>query len=80
MFFKHFPNWIVNLTFTIAPMMIQVVLKEYEDVMPAEVSKWWPPQREIDHQIELKSGTKPHVRSLYRMAPPKLVELQRQLK
>lgn len=62
------------------PHAIQKVLKEYEDVMPNELPKKLPPRREVDHQIELEPGTKPPALAPYRMAPPELAELKRQLK
>ena len=36
--------------------------------------------REKDHKIELELGAKPPVMGPYRMAPPELEELRRQLK
>ncbi|KAI3470592.1 hypothetical protein Pfo_027255 [Paulownia fortunei] len=61
------------------PPIIQNVLEENKDVMPNELPKKLPPRREVDHRIELESGTKPSAMAPYRMAPPKLEELQRQL-
>ncbi|KAL5831624.1 hypothetical protein ACOSQ4_016978 [Xanthoceras sorbifolium] len=48
--------------------------------MPAELPKKLPPRREVDHQIELEPGTKPPAKAPYRMAPPELEELRKQLK
>ncbi|KAI3453949.1 hypothetical protein Pfo_010612 [Paulownia fortunei] len=61
------------------PPIIQNVLEENKDVMPNELPKKLPPRREVDHKIELESGTKPPAMAPYRMAPPKLEELRRQL-
>ena len=47
--------------------------------MPDQLPKTLPPRREIDHQIELVSGSKPYARVPYRMAPPELAELRKQL-
>jgi len=55
-------------------------LKEYQDIMPAKLSSRLPPRREVDHKIDLESGTQPPAMGPYRIAPPKLKELQKQLK
>ena len=62
------------------PTEVQDVLEEFKDVMPNELPKKLPPRREVDHQIELEPGTKPPALSPYRMAPPELAELRKQLK
>lgn len=62
------------------PIVIQDVLKEYEDVMPVELPKRLTPRREVDHQIELEPRAKPHATSPYWMAPPELAELRKNLK
>eukprot|EP00257_Ricinus_communis_P019332 XP_015578290.1 uncharacterized protein LOC107261709 [Ricinus communis] len=59
---------------------IRGVLDEFRDVMPPELPKKLPPRREVDHEIELESGAKPPAFAPYRMAPPELEELRRQLK
>ena len=62
------------------PMKVQKVLNEFKDVMPSELPKKLPPRREEDHEIELESEVKPPTMGPYRMAPPDLEELRRQLK
>ena len=62
------------------PMEVQKVLNEFKDVMPSELPKKLPPRREEDHKIELESRSKPPTMGPYRMAPPELEELRRQLK
>nr|GEY53000.1 uncharacterized protein [Tanacetum cinerariifolium] len=39
-----------------------------------------PPRREVDHTIELESGSKPPAKAPYPMPPPELEELRKQLK
>ena len=56
------------------------ILKEFRDVMPAELPKELPPQRPIDHKIELLPGTKAPAQAPYRMPPAELLELRKQLK
>ncbi|RVW76955.1 Transposon Ty3-I Gag-Pol polyprotein [Vitis vinifera] len=46
----------------------------------AQVAKRLPPKREEYHKIELEPRAKPPAMWPYRMAPPKLEELKRQLK
>ncbi|PKI70118.1 hypothetical protein CRG98_009490 [Punica granatum] len=51
-----------------------------EDVMPAELPKKLPPKREVDNRIELVPNAKLPAMAPYRMAPPELAELRKQLK
>ncbi|XP_075101865.1 uncharacterized protein LOC142177290 [Nicotiana tabacum] len=62
------------------PPRIEKVLDDNKDVMPEELPKQLPPRKEVDHQIELVPGAKPPAMSPYRMAPPELEELRKQLK
>lgn len=48
-------------------------------MLPDELPPVLPPRRVIDHEIELVPGAKPPTRAPYRMAPPELAELRRQL-
>ncbi|XP_070010333.1 uncharacterized protein [Nicotiana sylvestris] len=48
--------------------------------MPEELPKHFLLMREVDHKIELETGAKPPAFSPYRMAPPELEELNKQLK
>lgn len=61
------------------PFIVQV-LEENQDVMPTELPNKLPPRREVDHEIELEQGAKPPAMAAYRMAPPELEELRKQLK
>ncbi|KAL4013262.1 hypothetical protein IC575_025424 [Cucumis melo] len=61
------------------PKEIMRVLEKYRDVMPDSLPKSLPPRRMIDHEIELVPGAKPPVKNAYRMAPPELAELRKQL-
>ncbi|XP_057733997.1 uncharacterized protein LOC130949239 [Arachis stenosperma] len=62
------------------PPKIKKVLDENKDVMPPELPKQLPPRRKVDHKIELESGAKPSASIPYKMAPPELEELKKQLK
>ncbi|XP_068649054.1 uncharacterized protein [Aristolochia californica] len=64
------------------PMSLEIekVLSEFKDVMPPELPKRLPPRREVDHQIELEPGSRPLALAPYRMSPPELEELRRQLR
>nr|GEU57083.1 hypothetical protein [Tanacetum cinerariifolium] len=56
------------------PKVIKRVLNEFKDMMPKELPKKLPPRREVDHTIELESGSKPPANAPYRMPPPELEE------
>nr|GFB58200.1 uncharacterized protein [Tanacetum cinerariifolium] len=62
------------------PKAIERVLDEFKDMMPTELPKKLPPRREVDHSIELESGSKPSAKAPYQMPPPELEELRKQLK
>lgn len=62
------------------PWEIKTILKEYKDIMPDKLPKKLPPRREVDHKIELEPGAKLPAKAPYRIAPPKLEELKKQLK
>ncbi|CAL8152887.1 unnamed protein product [Prunus armeniaca] len=61
------------------PKAVEAILKEFADVMLKELPKTLPPRREMDHVIELEPGAKPPAKAPYRMAPPELKELRKQL-
>ncbi|KAA0046199.1 RNA-directed DNA polymerase-like protein [Cucumis melo var. makuwa] len=61
------------------PKEIMRVLEKYRDVMPDSLPKSLPPRRMIDHEIELVPEAKPSAKNAYRMAPPELAELRKQL-
>ena len=61
------------------PDEIKEVLNSYADIMPESLPQTLPPHRGIDHEIELLPGVKPLAKNAYRMAPPKLAELRKQL-
>ncbi|KAE8717722.1 hypothetical protein F3Y22_tig00110029pilonHSYRG00062 [Hibiscus syriacus] len=60
--------------------VVSHVLAEFKDVMPAKLPKKLPPKGEVYHQIGLVPNTEPPARAPYRMAPPELEEMHRQLK
>ncbi|GJU06550.1 hypothetical protein Tco_1122980 [Tanacetum coccineum] len=62
------------------PKAVEQVLEEFKDVMPKELPKRLPPMREVDHTIELETGSKPLAKAPYRMLLPELEELHKQLK
>ena len=55
------------------------VLSEYADRFPPDLPKTIPPDRDVDHHIELVPGSTPPSRPMYRMSPTELDELKRQL-
>ncbi|XP_074313825.1 uncharacterized protein LOC141649021 [Silene latifolia] len=58
---------------------IMRVLEDNKDLMPDSLPMSLPPRRSVDHQIELLPETRPPARGPYRMAPPELAELRKQL-
>ncbi|GJY64927.1 putative nucleotidyltransferase, ribonuclease H [Tanacetum coccineum] len=61
------------------PKVIERVLDEFKDVMPKEFPKKLPPRMKVDHTIKLETGSKPLTKAPYRMPPPELDELRKQL-
>ena len=61
------------------PDAIAPILSKFIDVMPLELPKKLPPRRQTDHQIELVPGSRPPAQAPYRMTPPELIELRKQL-
>ena len=70
---------LLDIEVTHEPVMVSDVLKEFTDVMLPELAKTLPPRRGVDHYIELEPGVKPPARPPYRMSPPTLAELRKQL-
>ena len=62
------------------PMQVQEILNEFSDVFPKDLSTGLPPQRQLDHKIELVPGAEPPHRAPYHMSPQGLDELKKQLK
>jgi len=54
-------------------------LSEYDDVFPEELSEM-PPEREVDHEIELVPGAQPTAKRAYKMSVPEAIELKEQLR
>ena len=61
------------------PKELQVILDDYANVFPRELPAGLPPQRDLDHRIELVPRVEPPHRAPYRMSPKGLDELKRQL-
>ncbi|KAE8706830.1 cytochrome P450 78A7-like [Hibiscus syriacus] len=83
---KEEPTFVASLVGTEPTMTEKVprevgqVLAEFRDVMPTELPKHLPPKREVDHKIELVPNAEPPTKASYRMAPPELEELRKQMK
>ena len=61
------------------PDAIAPILRRFADVMPPELPKKLPLRRQMDHQIELVPRLRPLAQAPYRMTPPELRELRKQL-
>jgi hypothetical protein len=57
----------------------QRVLSQFKDVFPEELPPGLPPEREVDHRIELVPGSTPPSRPTFRLSASELVELKKQL-
>jgi hypothetical protein len=55
------------------------VVNEFPDVFPEELPSM-PPDRDIEFVIELKPGTAPIYKTLFRMTTPELAELKEHIK
>ena len=62
------------------PEQVQAILDDYSDIFPRDLPVGLPPQRYIDHCIELVPGAEPPHRAPYRMSPKGLDELKQQLR
>ena len=69
-----------NQTTTEYPVHVQELLNEFLDVFPKELPAGLPPQRQLDHKIELVPGAEPSHRAPYRMSPQGFDELKTQLR
>lgn len=58
---------------------LQQLLQRYADVFPEQLPKGLPPQRDIDHRIELVPGKAPPHHPVRRASPAELDELKVQL-
>ena len=63
----------------LVPKCVEDVLKRYQDVVPEDLPNKLPPRQEVDHKIEVKPGTEPPSKALYRLSQKELEELKSQL-
>ena len=61
------------------PNAIAPILSRFADVVPFELPKKLPSRRQANHQIELVPGSRTPAQSPYRMTPPELTNLWKQL-
>ncbi|KAJ9520744.1 hypothetical protein QJQ45_007613 [Haematococcus lacustris] len=55
------------------------VLKDFAPVFPEDLPAGLPPERAVDHRIDLEPNKRPPVRSTYAMSTCELAELKRQI-
>jgi hypothetical protein len=53
--------------------------QKYSDVFPDDLPARLPPKRAVDHEIDLVPGSAPPSRPTYRLSPPEMDELKKQL-
>jgi len=61
------------------PPEVRNILNEYKDIFPETLPSHLPPERSIDHAINLVPGAEPPHRPIYRMSFEEMNELKRQL-
>ena len=52
---------------------LEALLQQYYAVFKSELPKGLPPERAVDHEIEIEDGAKPPYRSLFQLYPAELV-------
>lgn len=57
----------------------QAIINEYPDVFPSELPPGLPPQRHVEHVIEIQPGTTPFSRNPYRLSPEEVEELKKKI-
>ncbi|KAL1914231.1 uncharacterized protein VTP21DRAFT_9654 [Calcarisporiella thermophila] len=55
------------------------IIASYENVFPNELPAGLPPERTVDHHIELAPGTEPSSKATYRLSYPEMDKMHRQL-
>ena len=55
---------------------LEKLIKEYQDIFPEKLPKGVPPEREVQHQIEIEPGSKPPYRPPYQLGPAEQDELE----
>ena len=63
----------------LVPKCVEDVLKRYLHVVPEDLPNGLAPRQEVDHKIEVKSGTEPPSKAPYRLSKKELEELKSQL-
>ena len=58
---------------------LQDLLKEYEDLFPAQLPKGRPPKRTVEFEINTEEGATPPNKPPYRLSPKEHEELQEQI-
>ena len=58
---------------------LQHLLDEYQAILPKSLPTKLPPNRYVDHEIDVVPGSCPPSRAAYRLPKPELDEMQRQL-
>ncbi|HSN95603.1 MAG TPA: retropepsin-like aspartic protease [Nitrososphaeraceae archaeon] len=61
------------------PEHVQKILNAYQDVFPVNLPKGLPPERDVDHRIDLEPGASPLFHPVYPLSYAELDELKKQL-
>ena len=60
-------------------MQLQQLLKDYSDVFPPDLPVGLPPERQVQHGIDVVQGSKPVNKPPYRLSASDASEVERQL-
>ena len=66
-------------TTTLHAVEVQDILNQFSDIFPRELPTGLPPQRSLDHRIDLVPGAEPPHRAPYPMSPKGLDALKKEL-
>ncbi|GJP44684.1 hypothetical protein CLOM_g4047 [Closterium sp. NIES-68] len=61
------------------PRKIKELLKEFQDILPGDLSNELPPYRTHQHKIMEEPGSKPTLRAPYRLSPMELTDMKTQI-
>ena len=65
---------------TIYKKSLEKMIQEYRDVFPEKLPKGAPPNRDVQHHIEIEPGSDPPYRPPYWLGPAEQDELEEQIK
>ena len=71
---------VLNIGPTVYREFLEKIIQKYRDIFPEKLPKGAPPNREVQHRIEVEPGSDPPYRPPYRLGPTEQDELEEQIK